>query len=266
MRGNFVDVPTDCPQRDERLGWTGDIAAFAPTAAFLYDVDGFLGDWLRRPRPRAAAPRRHRRLRHPRRAEVPGPRPGELPRGRVDRRLERRRRSGCRGRSTRRTATSEVLAPPVRLDDRARAPRALAALAQRALGHRLPVRRLARPGRAAGGPGEGEGRHGRGRHRLRVPVGGDRRRDGRAARPARRSGRSSRQLAADLRAAFNGHYVRRRPGEERLHDRLLRSPSRSGSSTRRTRRSRATAWPSSPPRPATASPPDSRGRRSSRTR
>ena len=47
MRGNFVDVPTDCPQRDERLGWTGDIAAFAPTAAFLFDVDNFLADWLR---------------------------------------------------------------------------------------------------------------------------------------------------------------------------------------------------------------------------
>ena len=31
MRGNFVDVPTDCPQRDERLGWTGDLAVFAPT-------------------------------------------------------------------------------------------------------------------------------------------------------------------------------------------------------------------------------------------
>ncbi|WP_245631529.1 alpha-L-rhamnosidase [Curtobacterium ammoniigenes] len=46
MRGNFVDVPTDCPQRDERLGWTGDIAAFSPTAAFLYDVDAFLRDWL----------------------------------------------------------------------------------------------------------------------------------------------------------------------------------------------------------------------------
>ncbi|WP_249354042.1 alpha-L-rhamnosidase [Microbacterium sp. 2FI] len=47
MRGNFLDVPTDCPQRDERLGWTGDIAAFAPTAAYLYDVKGFLQDWLR---------------------------------------------------------------------------------------------------------------------------------------------------------------------------------------------------------------------------
>jgi len=46
MRGNFVGLPTDCPQRDERLGWTGDINAFAPTAAFLYDVRGVLGSWL----------------------------------------------------------------------------------------------------------------------------------------------------------------------------------------------------------------------------
>lgn len=46
MRGNFVSVPTDCPQRDERLGWTGDINAFGPTAAFLYDVRHVLGNWL----------------------------------------------------------------------------------------------------------------------------------------------------------------------------------------------------------------------------
>ena len=46
LRGNFIDLPTDCPQRDERLGWTGDIAVFAPTAAFLYDVNAFLQDWL----------------------------------------------------------------------------------------------------------------------------------------------------------------------------------------------------------------------------
>ena len=46
-RGNFLDVPTDCPQRDERLGWTGDLAAFAPSAAYLFDVDAFLRDWLR---------------------------------------------------------------------------------------------------------------------------------------------------------------------------------------------------------------------------
>ena len=45
-RGNFLDVPTDCPQRDERLGWTGDIAVFAPTAAYLFDVADFLRNWL----------------------------------------------------------------------------------------------------------------------------------------------------------------------------------------------------------------------------
>jgi alpha-L-rhamnosidase len=46
MRGNFLDVPTDCPQRDERLGWTGDIQVFTPTACFLYDCAGFLASWL----------------------------------------------------------------------------------------------------------------------------------------------------------------------------------------------------------------------------
>jgi len=47
FRGNAVGIPSDCPQRDERLGWTGDINVFGPTAAFLYDVRGFLGSWLR---------------------------------------------------------------------------------------------------------------------------------------------------------------------------------------------------------------------------
>ncbi|MGO2110248.1 MULTISPECIES: alpha-L-rhamnosidase [Microbacterium] len=47
MRGNFLSVPTDCPQRDERLGWTGDIQVFAPTASFLFDSDAFLSSWLR---------------------------------------------------------------------------------------------------------------------------------------------------------------------------------------------------------------------------
>ena len=46
MRGNFLDVPTDCPQRDERLGWTGDLQVFSPTASFLYDASGFLQSWL----------------------------------------------------------------------------------------------------------------------------------------------------------------------------------------------------------------------------
>ncbi|MET0296860.1 MAG: family 78 glycoside hydrolase catalytic domain, partial [Microbacterium sp.] len=47
MRGNFLSIPTDCPQRDERLGWTGDIQVFAPTAGFLFDCDAFLTSWLR---------------------------------------------------------------------------------------------------------------------------------------------------------------------------------------------------------------------------
>ena len=47
MKGNFFSVPTDCPQRDERLGWTGDVQVFAPTASFLYDCHGFLTSWLR---------------------------------------------------------------------------------------------------------------------------------------------------------------------------------------------------------------------------
>ncbi|KAH6712482.1 bacterial alpha-L-rhamnosidase-domain-containing protein [Leptodontidium sp. MPI-SDFR-AT-0119] len=47
MRGNFVGVPTDCPQRDERLGYTGDLQAFASTGSFLYDTCGMLSTWLR---------------------------------------------------------------------------------------------------------------------------------------------------------------------------------------------------------------------------
>jgi len=46
QRGNFLDVPTDCPQRDERLGWTGDAQVFARTAAFNADVAGFFTKWL----------------------------------------------------------------------------------------------------------------------------------------------------------------------------------------------------------------------------
>jgi alpha-L-rhamnosidase len=45
FRGNAVDVPTDCPTR-ERLGWTGDYQVFIPTAATLFDVDGFTRKWL----------------------------------------------------------------------------------------------------------------------------------------------------------------------------------------------------------------------------
>lgn len=47
QRGNFLDVPTDCPQRDERLGWTGDAQAFSLTAAFNRNVNNFFAKWLK---------------------------------------------------------------------------------------------------------------------------------------------------------------------------------------------------------------------------
>jgi len=47
QKGNFLDVPTDCPQRDERLGWTGDAQAFCRTASFNYDVAPFFMKWLK---------------------------------------------------------------------------------------------------------------------------------------------------------------------------------------------------------------------------
>lgn len=47
LKGNFVDVPTDCPQRDERLGWTGDAQVFCRTAAFNRNVAGFFTKWTR---------------------------------------------------------------------------------------------------------------------------------------------------------------------------------------------------------------------------
>ena len=46
QKGNFLDVPTDCPQRDERLGWTGDAQVFSRTAAFNMDVASFFTKWL----------------------------------------------------------------------------------------------------------------------------------------------------------------------------------------------------------------------------
>ena len=46
MLGNYLEVPTDCPQRDERLGWMGDAQIFAPTAAYFYDIASFMTKWL----------------------------------------------------------------------------------------------------------------------------------------------------------------------------------------------------------------------------
>ncbi len=45
-KSNFIDIPTDCPQRDERMGWTGDIAVFAKTACYNFDMSRFLEKWL----------------------------------------------------------------------------------------------------------------------------------------------------------------------------------------------------------------------------
>jgi len=45
-KSNLVDIPTDCPQRDERMGWTGDIAVFSPTACFNFDMGRFLNKWM----------------------------------------------------------------------------------------------------------------------------------------------------------------------------------------------------------------------------
>lgn len=46
MRGNFLDIPTDCPQRDERCGWTGDVQVFCSTSNYLYNTAAFYSKWL----------------------------------------------------------------------------------------------------------------------------------------------------------------------------------------------------------------------------
>ena len=46
QRANFIDIPTDCPQRDERLGWTGDAQVYIDTASLICDVQAFFNKWL----------------------------------------------------------------------------------------------------------------------------------------------------------------------------------------------------------------------------
>lgn len=46
QRDNFIDIPTDCPQRDERMGWLGDAQVFAKTASYNYNTKKFFGKWL----------------------------------------------------------------------------------------------------------------------------------------------------------------------------------------------------------------------------
>ncbi len=47
QKGNYLEIPTDCPQRDERMGWTGDVLAFVSTGCFNYESFSFLSKWLR---------------------------------------------------------------------------------------------------------------------------------------------------------------------------------------------------------------------------
>ena len=47
QKGNFLDVPTDCPQRDERLGWTGDAQVFSRTASYNMNVHNFMVKWMK---------------------------------------------------------------------------------------------------------------------------------------------------------------------------------------------------------------------------
>jgi alpha-L-rhamnosidase len=47
QKGNFLDVPTDCPQRDERMGWTGDAQVFSATASYIYNTAGFYTKWMK---------------------------------------------------------------------------------------------------------------------------------------------------------------------------------------------------------------------------
>ena len=133
MRGNFVGIPTDCPQRDERLGWTGDIGVFAPTATFLYDCAGLLESWLRD----LAAEQRDD-------GTVPWVIPDALdwllPGRGVGRR--RRHRSHDAPRAVRRRR--RVLAQPVRQHAGVGRPRARAGGRRPPVDRRVPVRRLAR--------------------------------------------------------------------------------------------------------------------------
>ena len=102
LRGNFVSIPTDCPQRDERLGWLADAQVFAPTALLLADVAPLLRRWMRDVRIGQSAGRRiprHRAApRSPagRRAGL-GRRRGDDPLARLPRDRRRRRPAGGRG-------------------------------------------------------------------------------------------------------------------------------------------------------------------------
>ncbi len=267
LKGNFLDVPTDCPQRDERLGWTGDIAVFAPTAAFLYDVDGFLRDWLVDLAARAARRRRDGAVRRPRRAEVRRRRNG-LPRPPSPPRSGATPRCGCRGRCGRRTATASVL--EAQYDSMAAHVRRVESLLSPTglwdtgfqFGDWLD------PQAPPDDPIGGEGRQRRGRDGL--PATGPR-----ASSPTGRGCSADADDARDVRGpgataprdAFHKHYVHDDgTHRERRRHGLLAGDRVRAARRRRARRRPASGSPSWSPRTATTSRPGSPARRTSATR
>ena len=206
-RGNSVGVPTDCPQRDERLGWTGDLAVFAPSAAYLFDVGPFLREWLVdlaleqehadgrvplcapdclkfEPPPRGPAADGHRR-----------------PSGRTP-------RSGCRGRCGRRTATTTVLRDqwPSMLGARRAGPQAR--LSERGLWEGgFQFGDWLDPSAPPDEPGQVPGGHRRRGDRRLLPHAHAGRCDSRGHRRARRGEPDRRGSQPRCKAAFNEHYV-----------------------------------------------------------
>ena len=191
MRGNFVGIPTDCPQRDERLGWTGDIAVFAPTATYLYDCAGLLESWLRD----LAAEQRDD---GPCRGSIPDSLEWLLPAAVLGRCRRHRARDVLRALRRPRRARAAV-----RQHAEVGGPRARARRRRPPVDRRLPVRRLARP-------------HRRRRRRVRPAHRPGPPRDrghGPLARPARTRRRSSSVESDDER-----RYADRSPrGSRRVH-------------------------------------------------
>ena len=229
QRGNFLDLPTDCPQRDERQGWTGDIAVFAPTAAYLFDVSGFLRDWLL---DLAAEQRAANDI-------VPLVVPDVL-------KLLDNATGWPSDTPTAIWSDAGVWVPWALWEaygDRevleqchpsmAAHVRACARLvsAERSVGHGLPARRLARPDRTAGEPVPGQGRQVRDRDGLPLSQRGADRPERRRARAGPTTRPSSSALAERTRAAFSEHYVECR----RHHRRATARPCTPW-------RSRSTCW------------------------